>query len=285
MRKLPIKTKTGVLAKKQTSVAKPWPIVFTIGHSTRTIEEFIALLQAHGVTHVVDVRTVPRSWHNPQFNRDALPISLNAVHIGYEHMAGLGGWRQPQHDSVNMGWRNSCFQGYADYMQTPAFGINLQALIKLAKLERIAIMCAEAVPWHCHRALIADALVVRGIKVEDIMGVNHGSLHSLTSFAKVKGTQITYPPEDAASGKLRSKKIRLEKTAARRTADRRRSANPAVTLNFPSRLHSSRMLRAAKTKTNGATISRATIRRRNSDDKVSKRKNLKKKDERTNDEL
>jgi uncharacterized protein (DUF488 family) len=180
--------------------------VLTIGHSTRTIEEFIQLLQAHSVACVVDVRTVPRSWHNPQFNRDTLPASLKAVHIDYEHMAGLGGLRHAQRDSVNLGWRNASFRGYADYMQTPEFEDSLEALIKLAKHKRIALMCAEAVPWRCHRSMIGDALVVRGIEVEDIMSINSHSFHSLTSFAKVKGMHITYPPEDSASGELRSRK-------------------------------------------------------------------------------
>jgi uncharacterized protein (DUF488 family) len=180
--------------------------VLTIGHSTRTIEEFIQLLQAHCVKCVVDVRTVPRSWHNPQFNRDTLPASLKAVHIDYEHMAGLGGLRHAQRDSINMGWRNVSFRGYADYMQTPEFEGSLETLIKLAKHERIALMCAEAVPWRCHRSMIGDALVVRGIQVEDIMSINSHRSHSLTSFAKVKGLHITYPPADSASGKLKLKK-------------------------------------------------------------------------------
>jgi uncharacterized protein (DUF488 family) len=190
-------------AKQRASAALT---VLTIGHSTRTIEEFIQLLQAHNVAGVVDVRTVPRSWHNPQFNRDTLPASLKAVHIDYEHMAGLGGLRHAQRDSVNLGWRNASFRGYADYMQTPEFEDSLEALIKLAKHQRIALMCAEAVPWRCHRSMIGDALVVRGIQVEDIMSLTSHRFHALTAFAKVKGLHITYPPEDSASGELRSRK-------------------------------------------------------------------------------
>ncbi|MEO8053219.1 MAG: DUF488 domain-containing protein [Acidobacteriota bacterium] len=175
-------------------VAKPSPIVLTIGHSTHTIEEFIRLLQAHAVTRVVDVRTVPRSGHNPQFNRDTLPASLKTTGIGYVHIAALGGLRHTTRDSINTGWRNASFRGYADYMQTPEFEAAVDELIQLANQDQIALMCAEAVPWRCHRSMIADALVVRGIQTEDIMGLNPPKLHTLTSFAKVKGTHITYPP-------------------------------------------------------------------------------------------
>ena len=177
--------------KKKPSPARP--PVLTIGHSTRTIQEFIQLLQAHGVVCVVDVRTVPRSRHNPQFNRDTLPDLLKPAGIGYRHMVKLGGFRHTQPDSPNMGWNNTSFRGFADYMQTPEFAQGLTALIKLSGQKRSAIMCAEAVPWRCHRSLIADALLIRGIQVEDIMGLGPCSLHSLTSFAKVKGTHIIYP--------------------------------------------------------------------------------------------
>ena len=133
-------------------------VVLTIGHSTRTLDEFIGLLQAHAVTRVVDVRTVPRSRHNPQFNQDSLPDSLKKAGLGYVHLPGLGGLRHAKRDSINVGWRNASFRGYADYMQTPEFEQGLEELIHLAKQEQIAIMCAEAVPWRCHRSLIADAL-------------------------------------------------------------------------------------------------------------------------------
>ena len=167
--------------------------ILTIGHSTRSIEEFIDLLQAHGVTLVVDVRTVPRSRRNPQFNRDALPQSLSAVEIGYRHMAGLGGLRRPAPDSPNTGWRNDSFRGYADYMQTPEFEEQLRALLELAPQERLALMCAEAVPWRCHRSLIADALVVRGWSVEHILSATRRQPHTLTPWARVDGTRIAYP--------------------------------------------------------------------------------------------
>ncbi len=171
------------------------PTVLTIGHSTRAIEEFIRLLQAHAVTCVVDVRTVPRSRANPQFNRETLPASLKTAGIGYLHMAGLGGLRHTTRDSLNTGWRNASFRGYADYMQTPEFGKALDELIQLANRDRIALMCAEAVPWRCHRSLIADALLVRGIQTEDIMSATRRQVHVLTPFAKVRGFQITYPSE------------------------------------------------------------------------------------------
>jgi uncharacterized protein (DUF488 family) len=171
------------------------PIVLTIGHSTRTLEEFIALLQAHRATRVVDVRTVPRSRHNPQFNQASLPGALKKAGLGYVHLPGLGGLRHAKHDSLNVGWRNTSFRGYADYMQTPEFEQSLRKLIRLTNQGWIALMCAEAVPWRCHRSLIADALLVRGIRTEDIMSPTHRQVHTLTSFAKVRGTTITYPVE------------------------------------------------------------------------------------------
>jgi uncharacterized protein (DUF488 family) len=166
-------------------------------HSTRSIEEFIRLLKAHSVTCVADVRTVPRSRHNPQFNRDTLPTSLEEADIGYTHIAGLGGLRRPKSDSINTGWRNASFRGYADYMQTPEFETSLEVFIELAKKDRVAVMCAEAVPWRCHRSMIADALVARGIPVEHIMSETRCDSHSLRTFAKRTGIHLTYPPESA----------------------------------------------------------------------------------------
>jgi hypothetical protein len=192
-----VKTKVGVVAKAQKRVLKSEPVVLTIGHSTRTMEEFIRLLEAHGVTRVVDVRTVPRSRHNPQFNRDTLPASLLPAGIGYIHMPELGGLRHTTPASINTGWRNASFRGYADYMQTPAFAKAIDELIQLAGQDRVALMCAEAVPWRCHRSLIADALWVRGIRSEDIMSATRRQVHALTPFAKVDGIGITYPMESA----------------------------------------------------------------------------------------
>jgi uncharacterized protein (DUF488 family) len=177
------------------SAGQPQATVFTIGHSTRSIEDFLKLLHVHGVTCLLDVRTVPRSRHNPQFNRDTLPEPLRQAGIDYGHMPELGGLRHARPDSPNMGWRNTSFRGYADYMQTPAFETGIEALIATAARKRTAIMCAEAVPWRCHRSLIADALLVRGIPVEHIMSIMRANPHVLTPFGKVQGTHITYPPE------------------------------------------------------------------------------------------
>src|SRR5690349_18500272 len=137
----------------------------TIGHSNRSLDAFLTLLKAHGVEILVDVRTVPKSRHKPQFNREALPQALEAAGIRYEHLPGLGGLRHPGKDSANTGWKNLSFRGYADYMQTAEFAQSLEALEKLERNARVAIMCAESVPWRCHRSLIADALTVRGVAV------------------------------------------------------------------------------------------------------------------------
>jgi uncharacterized protein (DUF488 family) len=167
--------------------------VFTIGHSTRSVEEFIALLLAHHIELVVDVRTVPRSRRNPQFNRETLPHSLQAADIAYEHVAALGGFRRPSPQSANAGWRNASFRGYADYMQTAAFVAAIERLAERAHHTRLAVMCAEAVPWRCHRSLIADALLARGIAVQEIISTTRTQPHALTSFARVEGTTVTYP--------------------------------------------------------------------------------------------
>jgi uncharacterized protein (DUF488 family) len=190
-----IKARTGGRVGKRMPSTEPPPIVLTIGHSTRTLAEFIDLLQAHGATRVADVRTVPRSRHNPQFNKTSLPRALNKAGLGYVHLPGLGGLRHTKRDSLNAGWRNASFRGYADYMQTPEFEQSLEELIQFANQGRIALMCAEAVPWRCHRSLIGDALLVRGIRTEDIMSPTRRQVHVLTPFAKVRGTTITYPAE------------------------------------------------------------------------------------------
>ena len=167
--------------------------IFTIGHSTRPIEEFVAMLEAHGVEKLIDIRTVPRSRTNPQFNRDALPSSLERADIGYLHMPALGGLRRPKADSQNTGWRNANFRGYADYMQTGEFSAAIEELIELGRETQIAIMCAEAVPWRCHRSLVADALTVRGVSTEHIMAAGRRQPHAITPFAKVTDTSVTYP--------------------------------------------------------------------------------------------
>ena len=181
------------------------PVVMTIGHSTHTLEEFIRLLQAHGATYVVDVRTVPGSRHNPQFNMTSLSRSLKEAGLGYVHMLGLGGLRHAKRDSLNVGWRNASFRGYADYMQTLEFARSLEELIHLANRDRIVLMCAESVPWRCHRSLIADALLIRGIRTEDIMSATSRQVYTLTPFAEVRGATITYPTE--ASGSAQKKPV------------------------------------------------------------------------------
>ena len=173
--------------------------VSTIGHSTRTADEFIKLLQAHGIRQLIDIRTVPRSRHNPQFNREELPASLERAGISYRHMPGLGGLRRPRADSGNTGWRNASFRGYADYMQMPQFEENLRELIALSEEAPTAVMCAEAVHWRCHRSLLADALLARGIPVQHIMNGERTQPHALTPFAKLKGTRLTYPASQVAS--------------------------------------------------------------------------------------
>ena len=167
--------------------------MLTVGHSTRPIEVFIDLLAGHGVTQLIDVRTVPRSRHNPQFNQDVLPVSLAAANIGYAHASGLGGFRPTTADSANMGWRNLSFRGYADYMQTTDFAANLASVMELAHTDRVALMCAEAVPWRCHRSLVADALLVRGVAVCEIVSPKRLQAHKLTPFAQVWGEKLTYP--------------------------------------------------------------------------------------------
>ena len=156
----------------------------------------MALLRAHGVNLLVDVRTIPKSRHNPQFNIDVLPGVLREAGIAYRHMPELGGLRRARPDSINTGWRNGSFRGYADYMQTPAFGAGLDELMRSAAESRAAIMCAEAVPWRCHRSMIADALTVRGEAVEHILSEIRRSPHVLTKFARVEGSAITYPAEN-----------------------------------------------------------------------------------------
>lgn len=174
-------------------------MLWTIGHSTRTLEDFLPLLQAHKIERLVDVRTVPRSRRNPQYNRESMPEALQSAGIHYLHIPGLGGLRRPKKDSINTGWRNLSFRGYADYMQTREFEESLLKVIGMESSERLALMCAEAVPWRCHRSLIADALAVRGIQVEHIVSSSRSQTHVLTPWAEVNGSQIKYPPEAAHS--------------------------------------------------------------------------------------
>lgn len=168
-------------------------VIFTIGHSVRSIEEFVAMLRAFDVTQIIDVRSVPKSRHNPQYEKNLLATSLRNRHINYAHYNDLGGLRYARKDSTNTGWRNASFRGYADYMQTDSFAEALKKLTKKASTHTTAIMCAEAVPWRCHRSMIADALVHKGFEVRHIMSKTTANKHTRTSFAKIRKGKITYP--------------------------------------------------------------------------------------------
>ncbi|MEO6109575.1 MAG: DUF488 domain-containing protein [Candidatus Saccharimonadales bacterium] len=167
--------------------------IFTIGHSTRLIDEFIELLKLHSITQLVDMRTIPKSRHNPQFGQEEIAMSLKKARIEYVYLKELGGLRPPTKDSINDGWHSMSFRNYADYMQTEEFDGGLRELIGIAKDEVTAIMCAEAVPWRCHRSLVSDALIVRSIPISEIIGKGNVREHTLTPFAVVDGTTITYP--------------------------------------------------------------------------------------------
>lgn len=168
--------------------------VYTIGHSTREFTDFVSLLREHGIEVLADVRSIPRSRHNPQYEQTTLQEVLPKEGVEYLWLKNLGGRRHTLKNSPNMGWRNESFRGYADYMQTPEFADAVAELIELASKKRVAIMCAEAVPWRCHRSLVGDALLVRGVEVQDIMAPGKATPHTLTKFAKVVGTTLTYPP-------------------------------------------------------------------------------------------
>ncbi len=175
--------------------AKKNYLLYTIGHSTRPLPVFISLLKKYKIKRLIDVRTIPRSRHNPQFNRETLPVRLRKNGIRYLHLKGLGGLRHALPDSINRGWRNSSFRGYADYMQTREFSANLKQLVALVKKRgATAIMCAEALPWRCHRSLIADALTVKGLPVRHIMSATTANQHKLTAFARVTRGKVSYPP-------------------------------------------------------------------------------------------
>ncbi len=195
-------------------------IVFTIGHSTKALQEFINTVETFGIGKIVDIRTIPRSRHNPQFNKETLPADLKVAGISYIHMPGLGGLRHTKRDSPNKGWRNASFRGFADYMQTTDFEENLRKLAELATKELVAIMCAETLPWRCHRSLIADALSVRGFEVEHIMSREKSQRHRLTPWIKIEGTKITYPAKaeenisvKAFVGSAEGKSTRFEELA------------------------------------------------------------------------
>lgn len=169
------------------------PFLFTIGHSTRSIADFVALLKHYGVREIVDVRTIPMSRHNPQFNEEVLKSSLKKAHIRYAHVKKLGGLRHSKKDSTNLGWHNTSFRGFADYMATSEFAEGLADLMKTAGARKTAIMCAEAVPWRCHRSLIGDALVKKGWIVWNIMSRTSATRHRLTPFLRMRKGKIAYP--------------------------------------------------------------------------------------------
>jgi len=186
-----------------------WPegTIFTLGHSTLPIERFVAVLQAYAIARLADIRTIPRSRHNPQFSDTALAKSLKALHLDYVHMRALGGLRHARRDSPNTGWRNESFRGFADYMQTEEFENALAALIRMGREKRVAIMCAEAVPWRCHRSLIADVLLARGVRVEHIVSKSSSKAHTYTPFARVEGDRVTYPGESASLFELERQRL------------------------------------------------------------------------------
>jgi uncharacterized protein (DUF488 family) len=181
--------------------------LWTIGHSTRSIEDFVSALKGYEIEALVDVRTVPRSRWNPQFNKEEMERALPKAGIDYLHAKGLGGLRKTQKDSPNTGWRNASFRGFADYMQTPEFDEALAKLIELAESKRTVLMCAEIVPWRCHRSLIADALMVRGFDIVEIFEGEKSQPHTMTPFAVVNEGRVTYPPKrdgGDAEGQLES---------------------------------------------------------------------------------
>jgi uncharacterized protein (DUF488 family) len=182
------------ITRKKPPIRKPPPLrIFTIGHSNRPIEEFVEALKAYKLKLVVDIRTIPKSRHNPQFGRERLAKTLAKQGIEYVHMTGLGGLRHTTEASVNKAWRNASFRGYADYMQTDEFKKSVRRLIARSKRKRLVIMCAEAVPWRCHRSLVGDALLAHGFQAEDIFTKTSHRPHRLTPFAKVRGESVTYP--------------------------------------------------------------------------------------------
>src|SRR5262245_19795295 len=167
--------------------------IWTVGHSTRTLDQFAALLHGHDLARLVDVRTMPRSRRHPHFVRERLAVALAGLSIRYTHLGALGGLRTPRADSINGAWGNASFRGYADHMQTPVFATALSELVRMSAAERLAIMCAEAIPWRCHRSLLADALTARGLLVLHIMAPDRADPHTLTPFACVENGRVIYP--------------------------------------------------------------------------------------------
>ncbi len=187
-------------------VAMSKKILYTIGHSTRTFEEFLACLNSQKITHLVDIRTIPKSRRVPWFNKETLSKTLKKHHIAYTHLKELGGLRKPEKNSINSGWHNEGFRGFADYMQTEEFLEGLTRLNDLVKTEKVAIMCAEALPWQCHRSLVSDAEIARKIDVFHIMNDHTVKEHELTSFAvidkKQQPVKIYYPDPEKSANQL-----------------------------------------------------------------------------------
>lgn len=187
-------------SQSEAKVRQSWSGVriYTVGHSTRSLDEFIELLNAFDVTVLADIRTYPGSRRYPHFNREALEAALSARDISYAHLPRLGGRRKARKDSPNTAWRNEQFRGYADHMLTEEFEAGLEELAQLLSRGQVALMCAEAVPWRCHRFLVSDVLTVRGARVEHITAVGRSSVHALRSFARVHGAQVLYPGESTS---------------------------------------------------------------------------------------
>jgi uncharacterized protein (DUF488 family) len=167
--------------------------IYTIGHSTHAFDEFVALLNAHGVAQLADVRSIPRSRRHPHFSGERLSVALPPIGIAYCHMPQLGGMRKPRPDSTNTGWRHPGFRGYADYLATPAFEEGLAGLLTWARDRPTAVMCAEAVWWRCHRQLIGDALIARDVEVRHITSGVAAERHELTAFGRIEEGRVTYP--------------------------------------------------------------------------------------------
>lgn len=172
-----------------------WMTIYTLGHSTRQLDELVDILEQFDIRFLADVRSIPQSRYNPQFNSDSFSEQLKKHGITYRHIAELGGLRHTRNDSPNTGWRNAAFRGYADYMQTDDFNRAVDDLLDKAAETTTAVMCAEAVPWRCHRTLLSDALLVRDVEVVHILDKNQTRPATLTDFAEVNGTDITYPSD------------------------------------------------------------------------------------------
>lgn len=169
------------------------PAIWTIGHSTQPADVFVALLKRHGIAQLADIRTVPKSRRHPQFSQETLAACLGGHEIAYRHFAALGGLRKPRPDSVNTAWQHPGFRGYADYMQTNEFAAGVSSLLEFAAGGHTAVMCAESVWWRCHRRLLADALLVRGVAVWHILPSGPAKPHQLSEFARIDGSILTYP--------------------------------------------------------------------------------------------